>query len=367
MKTRKSKINALLISTVLVLTLISPIFGTESQNEKINIRNFEEAILVTDIEITRTKKAAAIEQYNLKSAEADEHTAGDSDLETKRNRGYNVKKAQKDLDYTFWLVSEKEKSVVLEGKDNYFNYLLKQDEIALQKSKIARLKKELAKIETKISLGTAVQSLKVSKELEISKEEFNLVTLEFDLESIALQLNKSLKWDLETTIDVFPTDIPTVVFDVEDLVAVVETVFENHGEVNKLNIELELAEMDLEFLEEDENNEEDDRVIIDAKADIDNLKLDIQAKKLNLEYDIRSTYNSVLNSKDQLAIKELELENLEYNLEITNKRYNVGLEVIASVEADQEAVDFGEQALKQARLDYYIQVETYKSLTTFEE
>lgn len=364
----KKRINALLISAVLILTLLSPVFGSETQNEKINLVNFEETILVTDLDIVKAKKSVTLKQYDLKEAQADEDdkVVGSTDIETKKNLGYNVQYATMNVDYERWLLSEIEKSVVLEGKSNYFGYLLKLEEIELQQSKIARLNKELDKINTRIEIGTAVVSEKITKELEISSEEFNLSAMEFDLDSLALDLNKSLIWDLDTTIEVFNMDIPTVSYKVEDLDALIESVLENNGELVKLNEELELAEMDLEFLYEEEYEDEDSE-IIDAKSDIKNIELDIRDKKLNLEYDVRSTYNSLLNSKDQMTIRELELENLNYTLEITQKRFDVGLEVIASVESDEEALAYGDLNLKQSRLDYYIAVETFKNMTTFEE
>lgn len=47
--------------------------------------------------------------------------------------------------------------------------------------------------------------------------------------------------------------------------------------------------------------------------------------------------------------------------------HKVGLEVISSVDAAKEQVKFGEFALKQSRLAYYKQVETFKNLTEFVE
>ncbi len=357
--------SALILSGILVASLFSPVFSSADEIEKINLRNFEETILITDMDITKGKKEVAIKQVELNRAKDNENTSGDTDIESKKNRGYNVKEATKNLEYQRWLLDEIKEQVVIDGTRNYFNYLLKSDEIELQKSKILRLNKELGQIKTKISLGTAVQSMKVTKELEITKEEFVITKLEFELESLALELNKSLLWDLETTIDVFDMNIPTVTYEVENIEAVVEDVLENHGEMLKLTEELELNEMYLEILYTEDDEDEDDE-IIDAKADVADIKLNITNKKMSLEYDVRSSYNNLLNIKDQLTIKGLEIENLEYNHVITQKRYDVGLEVVSKLEAEEEVIEFGYYGLKQAELDYYIQVESFKNMVVFE-
>lgn len=366
MNKKKSRINALLISAMLVLTLLTPISGSEAQNEMINLVNFEETISITNIDITRAKKEVAIKQYDLKEAQADENELGDSDIETAKNRGYNVKEASMNLAYERWLLSEIEESVVNEGVDNYFSYLLKAEEIVLQESKLERLTNELDKINTQIIVGTAVASTRVAKELEISQEDFNLTVLEFELDSLALDLNNSLLWDLDTTIEIFDMEIPDVDFEIEDLDALVETVLEENGELVYLNDQLELAEMYLEILY-DEEYEDEDSEIIDAKADIADIELSITDTKFNTEYEVRSTYNSLLNSKDQMTIRDLELANLEYALEISQKRLEVGLEVSGTIESDQEAVAYGELYLEQSRLDYYSAVEDFRNMVTFED
>lgn len=342
--------------------VLSPVFSSADEIEKINLNNLEETILITDMDVTRGKKNVAIKAVELDQVKEEQNKAGDTDLETRLNKEYYVRQAEKDLNYEKWLLEKTKEEVLIEGKSNYFTYLLKEDEIALAQSKINRLKKELSQIKTKISLGTEVKSTQVSKELEITKEEFAITGLEYEMEALALALNRSLLWDLETTIDVFDVGIPSHTYEVDDIEALVEEAISNNGQMVKLTEELALAELYYDILLDMDDYEEDDDIMVNAQKDIDNLKLDITDKKFGLEYDIRSGYHALLNARDQLTIKELEIENLEYMYEITEKRFNVGLEVASALEAEKENIEYGYLGLEEAKLAYYLEVESFKDL-----
>ncbi len=355
------------MSSIMILTLISPIFGDESQQHVINLRNLEDTITFTDLDIARVKKEVTIKKYDRDQVIDEQDEASDTILEHRlKQEEYYADQAEKDLEYEKWRLAETTRDVVIAGKENYFNYILNLDAIELKKSQIERLNKELDAVELKISLGTDVQSSKLTKELEISQAEYDLVELEFDLQSRAFDLNNSLMWDLETTIDVFRMDIPTVTYDIGDMEAAIEEVLEYNGELVKLEEELELAELYLEVLEDEDYDEEDDE-FVDAQDDIDAIKLDIRDVKRSLEYDIRSGYNAMLNTRDKVSIEALEIENLEYSLEIVKKRFEVGLDVIASVRVAEEAVAYAEHDWRQARLDYYIESEKLRNLVEIVE
>lgn len=362
----RNKRNIVILTVLMTALVLSPVFSSADEVEKINLNNFEETILITDMDITRGKKSVAILETELKDVKEDQNKRGDTDLDTKLNVEYNVRMAEKDLAYEEWLLAKTKENVISTGKSNYFNYLLKEDEIALAEAKIVRLKNELGQIQTKISLGTEVQSTKVAKELEITKEEFAITSLEYEMEALALELNRSLLWDLETTIDVFDLNIPTSSFEVEGFEALIEEAIDNHGEMVKLREELALAKLYYDILVELDDYEEDDEIMVNAQKDIDNLKLDVTDKKFSLEYDIRSGYHALLNAEDQLTIKQLEVENLEYMYEITKKRFDVGLEVRSTLDSEKENIDYGYHALEQAKLSYYLEVEAFKDLVGVE-
>ena len=80
--------------------VLSPVFSSADEVEKINLSNFEETILITDMDVTRGKKNVAIKQTELKDVKEDQNTKGDSNLDTKLNKEYNVRVAEK-----IWLMS----------------------------------------------------------------------------------------------------------------------------------------------------------------------------------------------------------------------------------------------------------------------
>lgn len=268
------------------------------------------------------------------------------------------------MDYEFatWELETTNEDIILDGKKLYFDYLFLNDEIVLQQSKVTRLEAELAKVNKKIELGSATVTERTGgAELDVQKASFKLQELINDKDILFLDLNLLFNYDLDTSLVIADVEVPFDEYALESLDDHIEYVGVTNGDLEKLEYQLELAEIEKDIYDDHNGSDKYDSNISALRSTISDLEYDIADKKLSLEYDVRSKYNAILNSYDSFRIDELELENLQLTLDVVTKRFEVGLETKSSVDLAKENLDFAKLDYEKSKLDYYVSVEEYKN------
>lgn len=359
----KKRLKWLISSGLLVISLLValPIIGSESDHKNVTLQSIKTRVLGNNLEIVRVNENVMIAEYKLDEAEDNKLKGGSSSIESSKNNQYYPIEAQMNLDYAEWQQTATKERVVLEAYKQYYSYFLLLDKIELQQGKMARLEEDLKQVETKISLGTATLTAKNSAELAIKQASFDLQKLIDQRDAAFLDLNVLMKYDLDTPLVLEAEPVPYEVYSTESVTKDVEKVLEENGDLAKLESQLELASIDLNIYINHNGSGQYDKTITSKKEAISDLNLDVKEKKLNLEYEVRSMYNGLLSAKDTVEIKSLELENMEMALDVAQKRYDVGFETITSLNIAKENVETAIVALEEAKLAYYIEVETYKN------
>lgn len=353
------------ISLSALVLMVSPIVGAETNTLDMRYDTYIQEVKNENLEIDRAKEEVMIAEYTLDKLD-DRKGMGSTSLERQLSRRYNVDEAQMNLDYAKWTREITERQVELDASVNYYRYFVLKDQRRLIKDRIDLLEDQLEKTKIKVSLGTAVQSDVLDAELAIKKAELEQLGIDHDMDQLVLQLNRYMDADLTTALSLDMMTIPTPEYSVKDMDELMEQVLEYNGEIRKAKDTNSLKVTYINALE-DSGSDEDGPDVITAKKEASNANFNINDQTVALEYDILSSYNNLLNAKDQLSIHTLQLENLNRQLTIVKTRYDLGLVTEDAVEEAKLAVSEEELSYDQAKLDYYEQAESFKILTFYDE
>lgn len=352
-----------LILSFLLVTIISlNVSGSEDINKNVTLESLETQIINNNLEIKRANENIMIAEYKLDKAEDDQGRVMSTSIETAKTHEYYIDEANMNLDYANWQLKEKEEALTLLGQEYYYTYLLLLEELQLQQQKIERLYDELDNLNSKLILGLTTQSAINESQLAIDKETLALESLSNQKKSLFLDLNLLMNNNLDTSLLVNSARIPYQEYNVENLNELIEETLTEHGELIKLDAEGDLLSLESRIYDDYNSNDQYDRTIININEKLSQKRFDYKDLKLSLEYDIRIQYNNILNAYDTYRIQELTIKNLELELDVKQKRYDVGLETESTIKELKEQLAFSKLEFKKIKLDYYLVVEKFKNL-----
>jgi hypothetical protein len=337
-----------------------PIVGEESNAQAVTLANLESRIVSHNLEVIRGNENAMIASYKKEKVEAKKNT-GSTSIESEMNNKYYPVEAQMNLDYEIWNAVKIQRDTILAGKKLYMEYILLEKEIGLQNGKLIRLNEELALTKKQIQLGRLKASAQTTAELNIKKENFVLKQLMNNREKTFLDLNALLNYDLESTLTIEKVEIPFERYIVEDLNKVIDDLLKNQADLKKLKTEEALLSTKLTIYTNNNVSNRYDDEIIGIKEDLSAKTFDIRDKQLEVEYQVRSKYNGLLNAYDAVLIQELEITNAELTYNTLLKRKELGLETATTLNASKESLQFALFALEEAKLSYFNAVEEFKN------
>ncbi len=231
----------LLASALILILVVTPTLGEEEQNN-IMLNTLMENIAEISYDAQKVILEEKKYQYDYDEAVINRNNyKGGASLENKLNQKYYFDQAKMSLDYAVWNKEQVIGQVKLDGTEQYFEYLFKLDEIAVQEDEVESLKLDVVNTEKRISLGLSVASDLEKTKLALEKGEFQLSLLKNELTEITYNLNNYLMWDLEKTINVLSVSVPEVNIEKINLEDIIETSLASHGDIIKSQQSLELT------------------------------------------------------------------------------------------------------------------------------
>lgn len=354
---------SLVIGTLIIAAMVIaiPIVGNEGEHVDVTLESLEARLLDASIDVQKAEEVLSQAKSKWDNAEADKAKGGSSIIETDKNKKYYPLEGEMDYEFATWELESTQESIVVDGIKDYFDYLFVVEEIKVQQNKVTRLEKALDAVNKKIELGTATLSNKTAADLELQKASLALTELIHKRDQLFLDLNLLMNQDLDTTLVIQDVEVPFEEYTLESLDDHIEYVLVTNGDLEKLNYQLELSEIEKDIYDDRNSSDQYDSNLRTVRAAITDYEYQIEEKKLSLEYDVRSKYNNLLSSYDAFVIDELELENLQLELDIMTKRFEVGLQTQSDVDLAQENLDFAKLDYEKAKLDYYVAVQEYKN------
>lgn len=354
------KIIGITVAGLLGIMIMLPVAGEVSDAKQVTLDSLKSTILSDNLDIIRANETVMIAKYKKDKAEANSGT-GNTQVDFEMNTKYYPVEAKMNLDFTTWDAERIKRETTLNGTKLYLRYDLLIKEIALQNAKLIRLNTELETTKKQIALGKLKASAQTEAELTIKKETYALEQLMKEREEIYLDLNALLHYQLDATLEIKTIEIPFEVYVDKDIAKTVSDLLNNQGELIKLEQVESLAGIKLAIYTTNNSDGKYDKDIIALKEDLSLKSLDIKDKQLDIEYQVRSKYNTLRSKMDTVEIKQLETDNAKMTYDTLVKRQKLGFETAATVNAAKEALDYAAFSVEQAKLEYYLAVEDYKN------
>jgi len=262
-----------------------------------------------------------------------------------------------ELDELIWQKAKYEKTLKLDITKIYYQMLFKQQQIDLQEKVITSLKNDYAVKEKQMAIGSIAKSSLLSFEISINEAEAQLDSYKNELANLSMDLNKKLGYDVNQALQLRKIQLPEQSLEIKDINELVSTVVENAHTVAKLELEKTIKQKEYWIVASFGEKVSDADSIEEEILDYD---FSIPDEKAAVEYQVRSSYNNILNLADEISIKKLDLDRYEMLLDIAKKKAEAGLLTEIDLYKAQIERDTALVSYNKAMLDYYIGVEEFK-------
>lgn len=282
-------------------------------------------------------------------------------IENKKQEILYPLQREADLNNLKWEKQDKERSIRLETNKLYFQILFKDEQIRAQGKEIIRVTNEYNWKKSQVEKGMASETSLLTYETAVDDAKAVLDTYTFEKESLLMDLNQKLGFRLDQEIILKVREVPRVDFSIADIDKLAADMVTAAHSVRKLESEKMLLEKEYEIIRNYSILKLPDSAE-KMEDDILNYSYKIRDEKAAVESNIRSSYNNLLNTKDQITMKKLEYEKNVKLLKVAKKRNELGLSTHIELAKSQASADNSLIAWKKAQLDYYLAVEDFRSL-----
>ncbi|MGE5626924.1 MAG: TolC family protein [Solirubrobacterales bacterium] len=304
--------------------------------------------------------------------EADLQTGEETDYQQEMRLSVNPGRRQLELDNLNWDKDQKQDSVVTKSKQLYFQYIIQDKLIEIQKDKIQTLKTALQNKKTGIDVGTEAQNSLIDDQVNLDTAETELQQLLNDKESIRMKLNINMGKSVNSVLNLKSEDIPYEEYTLEDVGAIAEKMSKECHSVTSMNKELELDRTEegiAEMYDDDENQLEraaypntDYKSYAETLSDtITNLEYQVIDEENSVNAKVRIDYNNILSLNNTVTSKKLDYDQavILYNTE--KSKLEVGMSTQLQVDTAEESMKEAECQYNEAKIDYLTAVEQFKS------
>ncbi len=343
-----------------VMTLLgTPVYGVESTTVY-SLAEIKTKVFAENLEYKRALQDIEIAQYTLDKADDDKGLVTTTALETAKHKEYYIDSAEAELAYAQWNLKEKAEELELKVKDDYYNLLIANTELALQQQKVAHLNAQLEDVRTKISLGLATLSTATTLQISIDKENLTLQALKNDKSNLMNSLNLLMSGDLTKPFLPASVDIPVGVY-TGDLNAAIKTALAADGDLAYLDAEGDLLAKEVSIYTDLNDDDSYNRTIVAKKTAVNQKRFDYTDKEITRSYDLRLQQLNLLTLKANCEIQQYAIDNLALNLKIETERYKVGMVTENSLDAIEEDLAFAKLELEKRQLATYLAAEALKN------
>jgi len=255
--------------------------------------------------------------------------------------------------------AEKINSLKMDVTKAYFTYLMIQEQLTSQDKAIERLKKKLEVVNAQVASGMANKSAISNMEVAIKSAEQQKAMFARDLSNTSINLNSLWDRPIKSPIELISQEIPVLELDIKLEELIDKKIASSSAVLRALNTE---AEAKIEYnitnfssiKEMPDGVEQAENKLLNASYDYKNLLK-------NMEYNVLNDYNNLLNLKDDVDIKKLQVEVSEKELKKAKAEYDMGLTDIITYNSKIQSNEDSIIGYKKAQLDYFIAAVVFKN------
>lgn len=359
------KVTSLLIVLVMVCLTATVVSGAGNKPVKLTLESAVESAVKNDqsLKLLDEKIKLAERRYNMAVAVAkaapEKYWATEAQHISNKNEEllYPIQR-EAELNDLKWQRSNLEKKLKTDVTVLYYQILQSQRYIENQNSIIAKSKEEYKAIQKKVQSGMLSESMLMSYEIAVKNSEITLKGYERDISNQKFSFNQKLGNALETEISLAETRLPLETVDIDSIENLVAAVIKESHDVKKLESNKLINKTKYDILVQYSYYRPDEcETLEDSLLNID---YDIRDKKAAVELKVRQDYNSILNLKDDISIKQMDYDQKVKLLEISKKKYELGMTTYLDYLDAQSAVDTARVELNNIQLDLYKAVQSFK-------
>lgn len=249
--------------------------------------------------------------------------------------------------------------------DQYYGIVKIQDDIKGKQSQLKVAEKNIENRKAEYKLGKATLLDVAKSETILSEEKNTIAELENDLVIAYLNFNNTLDETYDSSYSLtskFPTSVKLVVTDMTAAIANEKVTNAKLASAKEKVIELE---KEIEVVA----NYSSSHYVNDSSASTDTSDLELTLKsakhnvamtEMQLGYQFRIDYNSLLNVFDQLSIAHINVSLSEKSLAVAKARWSTGTSDLSSYLTAVSDLDTQKNLLAQKQLEYQLLLSKFK-------
>lgn len=281
-------------------------------------------------------------------------------IEKKKTEELYPKQKENDLNNLKYQKQNEIVDIRLNVTENYFKLLFLEKQISYQNALITRLNADLKVKKNDLKLGRSVASAVTKIELDIKKANNELVQLNRESNKSKMSLNSLLGRKITDEIQIKDMDVPDIDYASIDIKAVIEDRQKNNNKIKDIKFNIEQAKLEAEIVEDNTNRE--NPVELDSLEDTKlNQEYALKDELINIEKYIYQENNTILNLNDDIAIKELNKEICDKDLEIAKEKLKHGLLSKSDINTVINAAEVANIEYLKAKLELYLEVQRFNA------
>ncbi|MBV4447168.1 TolC family protein [Clostridium tyrobutyricum] len=296
-------------------------------------------------------------QYEKDKANSSFPDAEDLDYDLQKE--YNFKESLNNLNSAKSDRAERIKAIKNDLKKQYLNALCDQKDIDVINKSIENLDNKIKIQNTKINAGIATENSVESLNTQKSNLQTSLNQLNTQLQSELLTIRQYLNLNMSQQITLTDTSEDYVKFDDSNIDEKIQTAVDKNPDIIKQQNSLDLLKTKtaiyMKHYSKYENQVKGFQININqSRMSLDNLELDTKIGLWKSYYNLKNAENSV-------DAEKANLENVENDVKIAEKSYEVGSTDKTAVDDSNTALEQQKNKLERATDSYMVILENFEN------
>ncbi|QIB70561.1 TolC family protein [Aminipila butyrica] len=241
----------------------------------------------------------------------------------------------------------------------YYTLKNTENQVNLVNEGLTLKKSLLATTERRYQVGSASKSEVDAMDKEVQSAQTDLEAAKSSLQQLKQSFNDYLGYNISQEV-VLTDSIQEVELPETTLAQAVEAALKNRIEMKTATYNVELSQLNFNSYKAYPSSSSK---YIDAKTQLLNAQIALQNKPTDIELDVRSKYDAMMDAYNTVQTGKKTLKNAEDSLNTINRRFQLGMVTSSDVQQVQLALNSAKLSQAGALLGYNLAVESYKLST----
>jgi copper chaperone CopZ len=257
----------------------------------------------------------------------------------------NIKDAKNDRDT---LVN----TLKFSTEQQYMDALSCQDKIDVINNQIKNVDAQIEQVKIKIKNGVATSSALDSLNVQRSQLQASLNSPKAKLQEDVLSIKQAINMDIDSNLTLLPADIAYSKYDDSDMDGKIETSVKNSYNIEKINKNIEIAELQESIYKQYSYNDATGEV--NAGLNVENLQSSLKDTELNTKINLWNSYYNLKNLEDNVTTENAKVESAKSNYNTILEKVKQGTAVQLDADSAKLSLDSENISLKDAKNNYMV-------------